>query len=273
MRRFLKVGALSILLSGAVAHGQFAKGMDVGRINENDQTCAALRDKNLTPTNVPSLLAIIKKMSLGKDQFETTDAYNARLSGVLPGLPAEGEVIALVKVGSWFGKYDADRGKLIVLDADIHAAMESNAIDVVSPHYESFSGIEFSSVRKTGKSYVGQNAYGVKRRVTEATETKYLIAFQPPKINNDLGPFSNALELDMAPSLAKSELPFLQLVVLGHVIEPFAIDDVEYSGATIDEPTELTIQKHAVVINSPCVGLRSSKTGAWYAVFQYPPSL
>lgn len=230
-----------------------------------------MRERSPAPTDVAGLLKKISKLALSKSQYETTEQYNARLPILLGSLPEGSEVTAVVTIADVLGKYDADKGHLVFTSSDIHIVAGSDDITTITPSYARYSGVAARSALKDGKSYVGENAYGVRRRVTERTATTYMVAFEPAARTDDVGLFGSLLAIDMALEVARSERPFLEMVLIGHLKPPFIVDDTHYSDATIDAPVALTIQKHAVIIETPCVGILSTKTKTWYATFKYPP--
>lgn len=217
----------------------------------------------------------------GKGEFETTEAYNKRIDALMAE-PVLGQltprsmlatVIGLTSGGEFSDlQYNADTQLLSVnksLDKVPYGVDDLKAIDtrrVIS------TGLDFV---KAGRTYVGQNAYGVKKRVVEKDE--YIcdlimvnpgeLGFKKPE-HDFLGNEQNiSFDLTMDPATAQKVKSNLKLLVLFQVGAPYVGISKDYDSATIDNPVDLTTHRFFIFARVSEVWLYDSRTGEVFAKF------
>ena len=149
----------------------------------DDPACEWMRHDPLKPTDLRALYtAIIKVAGAGgrplfadmprepafaKKDYETSAEHDVRVRTLLGALalPANGMVVAVASARN-LGSYDADSAKLTVTDRDLWGAF--NEITSSLAPFGRYSAIFQSPVSANGKSYIGETAFGVRRRVKAA---------------------------------------------------------------------------------------------------------
>jgi hypothetical protein len=194
-----------------------------------------------------SIEAAIKRLQSSttanpKSEFETTEQYQKRLASATESLvlvipPSRNAPNAFYQIEETEVKYDADTGTMSVgLARGGHFE-----IDIESADYSKFQAFDLVSYTKPRPGYVGQNAYGVARRVTGEDETLYGVALSLRSRNTSYG--FNAEQLggkvvfDISPVDAKEVKPFVRLAVCVNA-QPRLYKVTNFYQATVTNPHE-----------------------------------
>ena len=133
----------------------------------------------LSPENAYDL--VLKKIPPPKGEFETTAAYEQRISGINSGIKMDSPV--LVEIQNGFNPtYDADRERFVftentfngyiswwsALSDDIMDSLRNNVRD--NPH-----GVELKSTETLNETYDASNAYGLTISVEKYKKEQYAL--------------------------------------------------------------------------------------------------
>ncbi len=103
------------------------------------------------------------------------------------------------------------------------------------------------------KTYIGQNAFGVKRRIKYTKFENVLI-----KINKSRPDFTLA---NITPENAQIMLPNLRLLIVGTLLQPFAeTSSVSYK-PTIDDPEHIDGRNYSLIMETEEIWLYDFETG------------
>jgi len=198
-----------------------------------------------------------------KDEFETTDAYIARIDAV----PVDSSEVVFVKVGmfdplSSLVSYDADSQELTIsLDA-------VNVMDMVSPGIalDQYSCLPVLRTAHRQSQSIGSNAFGAAKVIQETNSTFYGLV-----PTNDLGCDSGvgqsiSFKLGMLPDDARRISRYANATLFlgryerttGHTA---AFSGSNYSKPTMDSPYEETINANCVSMRLESVWLFDRRTG------------
>ncbi|WP_395008561.1 hypothetical protein [Undibacterium sp.] len=196
--------------------------------------------------DISKVIAAIKKIDFKKDQFETTAAYLARtenpqifsmpINSLLgfsfsfqdPGTPSQ-----------CYTKYDADKLDLIV------ECLTSTLQRIYSPEKEKFiETFTFSKVTTTdGKSYVGENNFGVKRRISVRTAKGLGLAIRNLEGIAATDFRSGLLKIELrlpnfTQQTAKANMDDIGLLFIGELESPYLLRESKAEEPTIDRPID-----------------------------------
>lgn len=280
MTRLFVLGAFAVLLSQQAA----AQTREAPVLLAEDAACKAAG----LPTKLPNMLTVftaIQKLPLSKDQYESSSAYEARVSTTLAtALPGGARLFAYLKIPDSYGSYDADAGILTFVSSEISASFDffSGApARKFGPTY--YRGVMIDERGGRPSKYVGQNAFGATAVVTMRDTARREIA-----VRNFSGSIRTAttmiggnvyqipsiktwgVAIRIAPGAARVERRDMQIVVSGPLAAPFKLDAEDYSSPTIDVPIGGSQKTSAIYIQADCAYIRNAKTGIVYTAFKLP---
>lgn len=206
-------------------------------------------------TNVPALLKTVGAMRLTKDEFETTAAYEARVSGAVERLrntmaaqTGGDPVVVDIPLASSAAKYDADRGVLEIAGGVVRTTTLNR-------------GGRYQTVIVTDKldhdisTYTGQNAYGAKTEVIKIRDRQAGIVVDETSQSSQSGywPHQNfKASLPLSPDRAKAAKGNLRALVMGDLREPFIVRGNDYLTPTFQAPIDRTTETIAAVLQPRC---------------------
>jgi len=209
----------------------------------------------------------------GKDEFETTEAYQNRIrnSQVQPliGDLTTNSLLAFVYRHQDVN-YDADQRALEVI-----VRLEEDNLG--GPKPERMLSLDYETT--PGKPYVGQNAYGasvvVEKEYADSWDlmfTNYakLAATKHRDKSTDINPtpsmydaFIKRLEMDIP--TAKQARRNLRLLIICKPVAPWASNDKSYIGPTLRKPKDITWTQHMLHIELVEIWYYDLATGQVYA--------
>ena len=141
----------------------------------NAQTCESYAGQIIAPVNIEAVIAATSKLPSQKDEFETTEQFNARLVSALGTV--NGNYVVATKFDPKYAVYDADtqRFKIESYAMDNINASWDGVFGYGTPHYgkvehSSVTGsidIVVSNSEATIGTYRGTNAFGASTTITK----------------------------------------------------------------------------------------------------------
>jgi hypothetical protein len=208
------------------------------------------------PASVETLLA---RKDLQKSEYETSAEFDARIKTAMAGVA---QMKFSVAKGSALGHYDADSETYTLKSFEV-SLLFNHIIGGYGPDTRQWFLIKTSGKAKSGKSYVGENAYGTKRKVSVDDYTDHGVVF----LGGPIASSGATISFHISRQDAKAEIASLEAIIVGSPDAPWVYDDTHYSGATIDAPTDLTIKTRALVMKPLCGAIVDTRTGQTVASF------
>lgn len=258
MKMHLVVASAAVLLVAAAssAHAQ-ANGPAA-------QACRALVDTRVAPTAFEDAAALTGSVSLTKDEFETTAAYQARLEAARANVPST--FVIPIELDKEHAVYNADAGKFTISAS----AFGRYGIDWFSAFYDSGSGISpslssqiglvvASSETPTG-TYEGQNAYGAKWDIVKI-ERRVDAIYQGAAPGYNIGLFGRdsfpavSWDLPVPPENARAAKESMRAAVVVAPAAPFYFENTQGASGriTIQNPRDVTQVARVLVADIQCV--------------------
>ena len=205
--------------------------------------------RNFVPVNSAAVLDALGKMpSLTKGEFETSQEYSARYAKWRKqGAWTTGRLIALSvpqpsNHDQFSVRYDAD-GQMMHVE--------------VKPGYQCGPGHGLaiaSSLRDAG-SYVGSNAFGVKKSIKKSLLNVHCIFGIPHE----------TVSFPMDREKAKREKASIRAILIGRIVEPFLESSSDYHSPTVTEPHETAYKFVGLKFDLKEVWAYNSVTGEIYS--------
>lgn len=205
--------------------------------------------QNWTPSK-SQVLAILHKPNLQKSQFETTDAYAARMTALFAASPT---ITMAMPLETEVARYDADTEQLTVDQAALHISKVPGVYDA------RWMGVFLGLDAKILRSYTGENAYGVKRRVTVRKTNEFMIAFVGKAYGIEQAPPPVTVHIPRQD--AQKRIAALRVVVAGDPVAPYFISNEDESDPTVSAPIEDTTRTMALTITPKCGAIVDSTNG------------
>ncbi|MDZ3831938.1 MAG: hypothetical protein U0S50_09005 [Sphingopyxis sp.] len=259
MKKFI-FGALLMAAPG-VAHAQ--------------SSCDAYTGTTVQPQTFDQAIASIRPVA-PKDEFETSDAYRARLAAA----GGAGPLIISKKIeGAGYLAYNADKGAFEV-KAYLFDNTNFNAWDafyyakVTDPKASTMSNLDVvisSSDTVTG-TYSAQNGFGAKTNVSKVTRIeKAIFESEPARYGEELF-FQNkdaiVGEVPMSVAEAQAFKPQAKIAFVAVPKLPYVVRATFPTGkTTISNPTDLTVNSTILVADIQC-GLLMNGTNKVVAAFK-----
>jgi hypothetical protein len=224
------------------------------------ETSAQEMPLNTSSTDVRSLYGMLSAATPGpKDQYETDEEYNARLSASFKKVH-----LGIYNIENLFVFSDDNPASTLIYDP------KQKAYEV---HLYDREGIEQSTTE--GGTYEGQNAFGVQKEITRSTYQTYSLQFSNVSKFKKCKNFAygsclveEPIRFPLAPTMARAEEGDLRLIYIVKLEPPFATYSSHTTQATISDPYETTYQDylvHGALEQFRIVSKKSGKT-----LFQLP---
>jgi hypothetical protein len=219
--------------------GQSNPGYSTTEIN----TGAASLPPNFSGNSLAAVYSVMKgrQDEMDKREFETTDQYKTRIA-VTKARPIIGSLgihnrfaFVLEDVDA---KYDADNHNLhLAIRADYSRVRSQTAKPIAE---RNLTITAMSSLTSQGE-YIGQNAFGAKWRIVRGTEVLWYLECPGDALQQGA-----TVDFDVALAQAPHYKRNLRFLMIGRLASPYANGSVETTTATIDKPTELTLDERSV---------------------------
>ncbi|MFD1626643.1 hypothetical protein [Azospirillum griseum] len=215
-------------------------------------------------TAVPELLRLLAAQKSQKDEFETTRAYQARVDGQASAIKASlrsktgtESVIVSMPLKADGAKYDADR-QVLTVGADPSPVQTSRASNGGVYHTVLITDV----IERDLDTYIGENAYGAKRKVTKLSQRNGGIVVGRANSILDANTWPSkgwSRSFNMPADEARATKANLRLLVIGSLNAPFLLTGYDGANPTISSPIDITTVTHAVNIVPECIVLYDAR--------------
>ena len=240
----------------------------------NAQTCASYVGTTVSPLTFDQALTSIKPVE-PKGEFETSDAYRARLAAS----GASGPLIIAKKIeGAKYLAYNADKGAF-----DVQSYLFDNTnFSAWDTFYYAKSGVKASTIGNldvtisssevTTGSYAAQNGFGAKATITKITRTEKAIfdretvGYNEQLFVNNKDGIIGQVSMSVADAQAfkpQAKIAFVVVPKLPYIVRA----TFPYGKTTISNPTDVTVNATVLVADIQC-GLLMNGTNQVVAAFQ-----
>lgn len=200
-----------------------------------------------------------KKSKFKKSEFETTAQYNARIEKE-KAVPLMGSLTMQSLFAFSFSKlsvqYDADQSMLTV-------GIEQQSVfdnDYDESNVE-FTGLLWDSLEKRLGSYIGSNAFGVKKRIQAWRDTEIIVGITKKFISSIDSSNPIACSFSVDAQYAKTLKNTVRLLVIGKLTKPY-MGQYEYEDtATITNPTHVITKSFMIYIQPVAIRVYDIQTG------------
>ncbi|KTE27489.1 hypothetical protein ATE69_05510 [Sphingopyxis sp. H071] len=237
-------------------------------------TCASYVGTTVAPLTFDQAVGSIKPVA-PKGEFETSDAYQARLASS----GGSGPLIISKKIeGAQYLAYNADAGafevKSYLFDNTNFSAWDTfYYAKVTSPKASTMGNLDVtisSSEVETG-TYSAQNGFGAKTTVTKITRTeKAIFEGEPARYNDNLFISDKDAVVGRVPmSVAEAQAfkPQAKIAIVAVPKLPYVVRATyPYGDTTISNPTDVTVNATVLVADIQC-GLLMNGTNQVVAAF------
>jgi hypothetical protein len=208
--------------------------------------------KTIIPNDIQPLVSrlIAAGATKPKGEFETSEAFKARFAALLKANDREYFFLKSGGAGDDF-LYDADRAAF---------SLSVAAGEWQSPEKEHLPAITLKTVTRSTRQYVGSNAFGVKKLITEVNLDEYSVAVDfdsPIKFAGG----SPTATVKMDPGAAQRLKPFLKTVVHCRLEDAHVYQDSGGWSATVSNPTDVNIRKYILIVRVLDIVFIDSRTG------------
>lgn len=201
-----------------------------------------------------------------KSEFESTAQYEARL--------------ASWKGGTKKYVFVLDKEEQSPLDAYYTFEYDADAEEMhltVGSNYLAGDTIQLRSIRTVIGTYVGTNAFGVKKTITRIVEYSYYVnlsssspfkLFSKDEYGISFEPAKFAWTMD--PVAARASKAALRIAVVGAVPSPEATEETRLTEPTTSRPREVLVYSRTLPFSLEELRVLNSRTGATVASFGLP---
>lgn len=235
MRRIAWAAAAAILFAGNAEAGP----------------CADALAARIAPLSTQTLAKLSKLPAKG--ETETTVEFRTRLATLVP------DRFAVSFPVNTLAEYNADQAALhLPPSAVILPDVMMRGTDY-SSYYE---GVTLTSSRRTTGRYVGQNAFGATASVDRERLNEFALVWPDDHVST-VEP-TEELVIPVQRDQLAGFRKLLSVLILADLVDPLLYASEDFSGATIDAPTDLMIQKRALVSRPICSAVYNRATGQIY---------
>lgn len=187
-----------------------------------------------------TILDVLARKDLDKNEFETTADYTKRIANTLEPLKT---VTVATKLHENFSDYDADHKSLTV-----GVTFAFNYFFLRMQTKPVYMSLVLDRTETAGQSYSAHNAFGATADIDVTSVSQRVLLIEQRSIN------SSALSSVKQPKVkvdiadAKALKSNLCLVVTGTPKAPFKVDDTDNKRATITDPHEVQTQTIGLII-------------------------
>lgn len=203
---------------------------------------------------VDDLLASLRPLARKRGEFETTADYEGKFAPALEKIAAKARamsdqdrVILAFPIKSSSLSYDADKKQLTI------GSTISRYIGLLPSKWAlgAEGYIPTASKRVGASTYVGSNAFGVKKDVVKIAtmDTGVLV---PGKAISGWPTEFSAITRTMPPNEAMAAKSNMYVIMAGRIQPPFVVSGEAYRGATISAPIESLTKVEALKFDPEC---------------------
>lgn len=243
--------------------------------------CSVASLQGLSPQGVSQALTGFKTVSLTKDEFETTAAYNERVAAARRQVPS-GPILVSIPQNA-LTKFDADAGQVTVSPYAISTtclvsvyglAAELKAVSFGAPsEYGEGSPYCLTKIIKSedAGSYEATNGFGAKATVDKTNVKMEGLFFgmgdfgQPLLQGRDRFSSEPLFAFSASSDEARSLKDNAEIVLLVQPLPPFSGTGSYLSTPTFKSPRETFFQVDFLVATPICVGIRDGSSGKIFA--------
>ncbi len=202
--------------------------------------------------------AVVAKQISGyavvKDEFETTEEFNARKKAANKKRP-NGTLMVKATYDSEHAIYDANSEKFLIKRYAWHniPGYFSDSVPSISRYDSGFRAIGLQINEKVTGSYKGSNAYGKEVAVITSVRTVYGIFDSKQKWG------SPYISLAVPRAQAKALKSNMRFGIEFTPKEPFLFQGERYYDPTSDDPREIVVKVNSIVGDIECVVVTDAK--------------
>lgn len=228
--------------------------------------------------NIESVVRrLIASESGEKKEFETTAQFEARQKAAL--ITDRRYAFDIETYGYTFSNGPSENRCGCEYDADtetMKARIDSHAELFADPSYSTSSAVPVRLSKRRTERHVGTNSFGAKAVFDSDFYDEFGIVLSRQSLawlrslsaEKDPNPFASlSFSFPLERNRAKAMKPNLRVVLVGTIPDARVLKREFYSGATINEPVELTINKFYVTFLLNEVRIVDSRTGQIVANF------
>jgi hypothetical protein len=257
-----RIACLFFCLLPLCAHAQAVQ-------KDTKATTAAKKNGSTAPVATPAkamfsdnIVAVFRAVQASglagaKSEFESTTQYEARLASWKGGTKKYVFVVESNGQPDDFAnytfKYDADAKEMLL---------------TVGSKYEVSDSVQLRSIRTVLGTYVGVNAFGVKKLITRMVEETYYVKLSPSSpfhLFTWAGP--SWFSWGMDPAAARANKESLRIAVVGTVPSPEATEEKSPAEPTINRPRQVLVYSRTLPFSLEELRVINSRTGATVASF------
>jgi hypothetical protein len=227
--------------------------------------CESLVGTQVSPISFREAATALKAMPGPKDEFETSDAYAARVEAARAQLPPQ--FVVSIPLDPEYVKYNADTGAFDIqsyairnINIDWFSAFYDTPYYTSVPHHSSNNiDIVIDRTDRVTGNYVGSNAFGVSARISQIARTSQAIFDrEPSRYGQSLFEISpsdppTVWHLPMPAEQARKMKGKLMGAVVIIPKAPFYFEQTgRPSDATISDPREITNVFKIIVADIQC---------------------
>lgn len=243
----------------------------LARSAEQAPACADVLSSAFQETKVKHVYSFLQAEKLAKDQFETKDAYAARVEATLQRLQdqlregsASPYIVFSKQVSDGAVKYDADAGTLSIgtmYSGLFDLSFEAKSLSASPNLHWRIVPVERLVTRTD--LYEGSNAYGAKAQIRLEEADEYGVAFVDAKswLRTSWPSDNFKATVEMDPTAARAAVNNIHAVFVGKLITPYTAEKDDTVSPTIHRPVDLTTHMKLLTVNAECIGLVDKTSG------------
>ena len=241
----------------------------------SNAVCDEVLSRTYQNTNVKLMLKTVSSARLKKDEYETTDAFNTRRDAAMEGIynklkemgGSKYIIISKHLSPDWI-KYNADSQTLDV-GYEPDSITYGYVVKMLEPVNMGFWYI-FTTNKVTLKksSYIGSNAFGVRKDVEKEENDEYGVAFEGGAFNAPWPGKNYITQISMTPAEAKTNKGKINAIFVGSPIAPYASFSDDWKLPEVDYPFETKTHYKMLTASLQCAALVNEATGKVMAVIR-----
>lgn len=253
---------------------QLVFGMIRPQPEEISRECDETFSKPYKNSNAKEAFELLKKSSIKKDEYETSDQYEARSQESLKNImhyiqtkTGNKYIVFDRNIDEVWTEYNADAQQLTIgsnLSANLVYKFHRDNF-MLSSALKHFRLFNDKIVKIDKGSYIGSNAFGVRKEIYKTDVTLYQFAFEDGRSTSFDDPWpakDKKTIISMTPDEARKVRSKMKVVFVSSLLEPYIAEENNHSYPKIDDPFETTEHKRAVILNLECAAIVNSSNGS-----------
>jgi hypothetical protein len=216
-------------------------------------SCAEIFESKPQESNVSEFFGILKDAQVRRNESETSEAFEARMLAKLNSP----YVVFWKPIGA---RYYADSEQMYVPLALFRDTSLETPPFFGGPYWRTLVQQQGVASEST---YVGTNAFGVKKDINKSEKTSYGVAFDKgASMDSTPWPTKDFLvTFSIKPNEARNVKDNLNVVIIGSLIEPYFGTSVVEQKPTIDLPYDATTITNVITIKLECAAIVDKSSG------------